>query len=455
MHRYALDYLKEWKSRPSRKPLVIRGARQVGKSFLARLFAAGEFANLLEVDFEHNADTASLFRSKDPVHICDLLEARFGSVITPGRTLLFLDEIQAAPEVFATLRYFHERLPDLHVVAAGSLLEFVLEQHVFSMPVGRIEYLHLGPLQFEEFLLAMGRGALRDFLSAYRVDDEIPEALHLEAMNLLRRFLVVGGLPEPVAAYAAAGGYRECAAIQQSVLSTYQDDFAKYGRHAHTGRMAKVFEKVPRLVGRSFKYSHVDREERAGDLQQALRLLAQARVVHAVRHSSANGIPLGAEADDRRQKVLFLDVGLLGRSCGLGAIEIENAADVLLVNSGAVCEQFVGQHLLHSQEPFEDPQLFCWMREKPGSAAEVDYLISEGAAVIPVEVKAGKTGALKSLHVFLREKKRDLALRFNSASPSLLKSETCLPDGGNRPFRLLSLPFYMVGQARRLIRSLL
>src|SRR3990172_4521768 len=174
MDRFALEYLKEWKTRASRKPLVVRGARQVGKSHLVRMFAQAEFKYLLEVNFERLPDVASLFKSKAPRSICRLLEARFNTPLTPGQSLLFLDEIQAAPEVFVVLRYFREELPDLHMIAAGSLLEFVLQDHDFSMPVGRLEYLHLGPMVFEEFLLAVGLDRLRDWLVRYSPGGRVP-----------------------------------------------------------------------------------------------------------------------------------------------------------------------------------------------------------------------------------------------------------------------------------------
>jgi hypothetical protein len=204
------------------------------------------------------------------------------------------------------------------------------------------------------------------------------------------------------------------------------------------------------LAGRKFKYSGIDREERSRELGRALDLLCLARVAHRVRHTAANGVPLGAEVDDRSFKVLFMDVGLLCRSCGLSVLDTEEAADPMRINSGAVAEQFVGQHLLHAGEPYAEPGLHCWMREKSQSSAEVDYVIPVGGKVVPVEVKAGRTGALKSLHVFLREKGRDFGLRFNTDGPSLLEAETSLADGGNRPFRLLSLPLYMAGQTLRL-----
>jgi len=453
MHRFAIDYLKQWKVKVTRKPLVIRGARQVGKSFLVRLFAQSEFSHLLEVNFERMPDVASLFHSKAPQTILKLLEARFNVPLEPGRTLLFLDEIQAAPEVFACLRYFYEDMPTLHVIAAGSLLEFVLEEHSFSMPVGRIEYLHLGPMQFEEFLLAMNREKLREWLCEYATAQSVPAEMHAELHRLTRQYVVVGGLPEAVAAFARTGSYQECEQVQQSIISTYRDDFSKYAQRVNHRRVEKMFERIPQLVGRKFMYSHVDPNERSRDLATVLKLLGLAHVAYPVRHTHANGIPLGAEADDRNFKVLFLDVGLLGRSCGLRMLDVTQAQDLMLINGGAVCEQFVGQHLVFGGRFYEEPTLYYWMRQKKSSNAEVDYVIAIGQHVIPVEVKAGKTGTLKSMHMFLMEKNRNVGLRFNGDFPSLLDTQTHLPMGSPRGFRLLSLPFYLVGQTVRLLRE--
>lgn len=454
MYRFALDYLKRWQVSSTRKPLIIRGARQVGKSYLVRMFAEN-FENCLEINFERDVDTASIFKLNDPAQICRLLETRFEQKIIPGKSLLFLDELQAAPSVFTSLRYFYEKMPDLHVIAAGSLLEFVLEQHTFSMPVGRVEYLHFGPMLFEEFLVASGREKLHEFIRNYTLDVEMPEAIHAELNRFLRQYLAVGGMPEVVQVYTETGSLYDCDAVKQSLLSTYQDDFGKYGTRVRHDRLRKVFLNIPGQIGQKFKYANVDREERSVNLGRALHMLCLARVAYPVRHTSANGLPLGAEADDRNFKALFLDVGLLCRSLGLSLLDFEKAEDVMLVNTGAVCEQFVGQHLLASREFFEDPELYFWMRQKRNSSAEVDYIISVGQKILPVEVKAGKSGTLKSLHLFLREKKCDLGVRLNSEPPSLMSVQTNLPDGDNKPYRLLSLPLYMVGQLKRLSSDIL
>jgi predicted AAA+ superfamily ATPase len=453
MYRFSLEQLKEWSTRQSRKPLVLRGSRQVGKSYLVRMFAKESFEALAEINFEQMPDVAELFDSKNPQTIVAHLESKLNQSIVPGKTLLFLDEIQAAPEVFAALRYFYEQMPSLHVIAAGSLLEFVLEEHTFSMPVGRIEYMHLGPMTFEEFLLALGKQKLLEFVQGYSLSEPMPRSIHNDLMTLIKDFCVIGGMPEAVQVYVNSNSYLECERVTSNILSTYRDDFTKYGQRVNSHRIEKVFSKTPLLIGQKFKYSQIDREEKTRDLKHALHLLEMARIVYRVPHSDANGLPLGAEINDRYFKTLFLDVGLVCRICGLSMADIQSVDDMMLINSGAICEQFVGQHLLYAGRSYESPQLFYWMRQQGSANAEVDYLLSLGTHIIPVEVKAGKSGSLKSVHVFINEKRRDFALRFNADLPSITEVKTSVSPMTPQPFRLLSLPFYLIGQAKRLCRE--
>lgn len=453
MHRFALEHLSAWKDKVGRKPLIIRGARQVGKSYLARMLARECFDGLVEVNFERTPELGTLFESKSPAKIVQLLETHLNVGIRPGGTLLFLDEIQAAPEVIPVLRFFHEEAPELHVICAGSLLEFALADFPHSMPVGRIEYLHLGPMQFEEFLLACDRGRLVDLLAEFTPGDQLPEALHKQLLDLFRIFLIVGGMPEAASSYLRRGKFQDAEEVKQSVLSTFKSDFGKYSGRIPYVRLQKLFTRLPGMVGTRFKYSHVDRQLTARAMARALDLLCMARVAHRVRHTAANGVPLGAEAKDTAFKMLFLDVGLVSSALGLTLVDLERAQELLLVNAGAICEQIVGQHLLYSLPFYQAPDLFHWTRQKPGSSAEVDYVLASGQDVVPIEVKAGKTGTLKSMHSFLRHKHRSFGVRLNSDLPSLMDARTVLPDGHNVPFRLLSLPLYMVGQTRRLIQE--
>ncbi len=451
LKRSALQYLKQWQNKVNRKPLVIRGARQVGKSFLVRIFAQDSGLDLVEINLELNDDCIGCFVTKDPRQIISLLELKISRKIVPGKTLLFLDEIQTAPQILAALRYFYELLPELHLITAGSLLEFVLEDHIFSMPVGRIEYLHLGPMTFKEFLTGIGRAQLREFIEQYKIKDKFPPVIHDELISLFRVYCVVGGMPEAVQTYQNSTSLLDVDNVKQSIILTYRDDFNKYGKRVNNIRLQKVFQKLPLQVGKKLKYVNLDRNEKSSDLKAALHLLALARVYIPVYHSSANGLPLRAESNEKMQKPLFLDVGLLTAACGLSYTEIVEADAVTLVNSGSVCEQFVGQHLLYARPYYEEPELFYWCREKSQASSEVDYLQTCRGMILPVEVKAGKTGTLKSMQVFIKEKNIKLGVRFNADLPSFHAATFSLPGQTGNTFNLLSLPLYMVEELQRIV----
>jgi len=450
MHRFAIDYLGEWKQRKNRKPLVIRGARQVGKSYLVSMFAEKNYEEFIEINFEKNPELKSLFNGS-PANIIQLLELKFDKRISHKNCLLFLDEIQAAPEVFAKLRYFYEEMSELHVIAAGSLLEFVLAKNIFSMPVGRIEYLHLGPMTFMEFLIANGKFKLFEFLQKYFFNSSISDSVHSDLMSFFKIFMIVGGMPEAVASYIETKSFRDCEIVKESILGTYEDDFNKYGARVNHQRVLKVFKKLPLMVGDKFRYVHIDKNERAKAIADVMNMLEMAKVAYPVKHSACNGIPISAEVNDKKFKMLFLDIGLMASACGLSMLDIESADDIMAVNSGSLCEQFVGQHLLYSDELFKKPELHYWVREAKSSSAEVDYVISVGTRIVPIEVKAGKTGSLKSLHQFVREKNANLCVRINSAPPSILQASHIVPGGQKVGYQLLSLPFYLVERIRKFL----
>ena len=460
LERHELAYLQLWGSRASRKPLVIRGARQVGKSTLVREFARVARMTLVEINLERNPEFGQAFSSRDPAQVLATLTLLTGHGVTAGETLLFLDEIQAVPGALATLRYFHEEMPELHVLAAGSLLELALDEKGFSMPVGRIEYLNLGPMVFEDFLVAVGRPQLADHLRTFELaGDPLPDPVHRQYLGLLRQYWVVGGLPEAVAAYVSTtggsqGDFVHVARIQQNLLATYRDDFGKYSHGRLRDRMRLVFDRLPAMVGRKFRYVGVSRDHRAAELADALAHLCMARVAWKVRRTAANGLPLDAEVHERYFKCLTMDVGMMCAALRLNVIDL-GKEDIVLVNDGAIAEQFVGQHLLTSGSPYETPALHYWAREARNAAAEIDYLLTVGPRIVPVEVKAGTTGSLRSLHRFLAEKRCDFAVRFNADVPSLMEDTRRLADGTTISYRLMSLPLYLVGQVRRLAAEFL
>lgn len=451
MQRKIMHELVGWKDRRDRRPLIVRGARQVGKTYLVEQFAREHFDNLVCINFDKTPEKRGLLQNRNVSDLIRLLEVDTASKVVPGRTLIFFDEIQAAPEWLAVLRYFYEDRPDLHVIAAGSLLEFTLAEHDFSMPVGRIEYLHMGPMTFEEFLLAVGQDSLVRYLSEWQFCTAFPEPFHVKLIDYLRKFMITGGMPAAICAYCESDHLDTVSRVQQLILQTFTDDFSKYRKQVNIARLRKVFDCLPAQVGKKLKYVNIARDEKARDVGFCIDLLAMARVLHKVRHSAGNGLPLGAEARDRDFKPLFLDCGLMCAALGLALTKLQIASDLMVVNDGALCEQFVGQHLLYQQPAYMIPDLFYWNREKRGSAAEVDYLFPFDGQVIPIEVKAGKAGTLRSLHVFLQEKHTQLAIRFSSGYPS--HQDICGTKGERSKCRLLSLPLYMIEQWPRLICS--
>jgi predicted AAA+ superfamily ATPase len=381
------------------------------------------------------------------------LSLYLGQPIVPGQTLLFLDEIQACPRAIACLRYFHEVMPDLHVVAAGSLLDLELRELGCSVPVGRVEYLYLNPLTFQEFLLALGEGPLADHLERYHVGDDLGDAVHARLRDLLRFYFFVGGMPSAVAAYVERRDLLEVQRNLASIVSSLQEDFAKYGSRAQQRNMRQVLRYVPLNVGRKVRYVNITREARSDELRTALDLLELSRIVTLVRHSSANGVPLGAEASTSHFKPLLLDIGLCNNLCGQSLPDVSRLLTVL---EGRLAEQFVGQELRSLGPTFEDRPLFYWHREEKNASAEVDYLWTHGDRVIPVEVKAGTSGSLRSTHVFLAGKERNFAVRFNMDRPSVGSFRIAVGGNGgvnDLAFTLLSLPLFLVGQLDRLLRE--
>jgi len=451
VYRQQLDYLSQWVKVKHRKPIIIRGARQVGKSTLVRLLSQQCFLDLIELNFERNPELATLFKSHDPQKILQLISLQTGKTLQPGRTLLFLDEIQEATEAIVALRYFYEELPELHILAAGSLLEFTLSKAAFSIPVGRIEYLHIGPMTLIEFMLALGESALSEFLQNYQIHQEIPKPIHDKLMDITKIYFIIGGMPESIQAYLEDNTFQTSEKVKQSILSTYRDDFGKYALTTLHELTRKIFTKIPLMIGDKFKYSQISRESKSIQVATALNQLCLARVAWKVHHTSANGVPLGAEQNDRFFKVLFLDVGLVSTSLGLSYLNLVDVDELIFINKGNMAEQFIGQHLLYLNPSYEEPHLYYWVREKKSAAAEIDYMISFGQQIIPIEVKAGKTGQMKSLHIFLKEKQRYLGVRFNSEPPSLIDTTINLSDGSEVAFRLLSLPFYLVERLNQLI----
>jgi len=453
IHRFEVDLLLSWLNKKGRKPLIVRGARQVGKSHLVRQLAHLSGRACLELNFERHPEHKDFFESKDPVTILSHLSIYFKQPINPETTLLFLDEIQASPTVIEVLRYFYEEYPELPVIAAGSLLDFVLAEPAFSVPVGRIEYFHLSPISFEDFLKVQGEGALLEWIRTVDIMGTTPIPLHNRCLGLVKEFWLTGGMPEVVAEYVEHRDFQQIDAIKQSILQGYQEDFYKYGRIKQIPLLRRSFLALPGLIGQKIKYAQLDADSKSTQVKEALDCLNLAKIIHLVYHSHSSGLPLGAQIDPKIFKAIFLDIGLLCSASGLSHLSVIQAPDWVWINRGTLAKQFIGQTLLQLYPSYQKPELYYWAREKAQSSAQVDYVWQYESQIIPIEVKAGKTGHLKSLHYFMQEKHWPCGVRFNADVPSILNQKVKLPNQKEFSYRLLSLPFYLSGQINRFLKA--
>lgn len=452
LYRYRVEDLKEWFIDANRKPLIIRGARQVGKSTLVKLFAKKQKLELLAVDFEKTPENSTLFASNDPKKIIELLSTKFAIKIVRGQTLLFLDEVQKTPEVLVSLRYFYEEMPELAIICAGSLLDLALNEINFSIPVGRISYMYMGPMSFQEFLIALGHEQYVNYLDNYNIDTEIPLVIHNQLLDLLKIYCVIGGLPESIRDYVAKRDLLETNHVKQGLINAYQEDFAKYATPEQQILMRKIFNIVPKNLGEKFKYSAVSKEEKSTTIKKSLDKLVLAKIITKVCTTDANGLPLGAEENLDFYKTYFLDVGLVCSMLDLNYYSLSHDnIDLTLINSGKIAEQFIAQHLLYAKKYYEIPSLYYWAREQKSSSAEIDFICALNGKVIPIEVKAGANGSLKSLHYFLQQKGLGFGVKFSSILPSISSETVKTTNGEVCNYKLLALPLYMVEQSSRLI----
>jgi predicted AAA+ superfamily ATPase len=403
MKRDLNTYLQKWKDARDRKPILLRGARQVGKSYLAKELGR-RFDDYLELNFEQEPQLKPLFeKDLKPQRIIRDISLATGHPITPGKTLLFFDEIQDCPKALISLRYFYEDLPELHVIAAGSLIEFALEET--GLPVGRVKPLYLYPLSFMEFLTAKGEEMVREEISGHLPDEEFPQFLHDKLLGLLGEYMAVGGMPEAVKTWLETEDLKECNAVHQELIDTYRQDFSKYAKKHKQKYVEMVFNAIPRLMGKKFVFTAVSPDVRSRELRPALELLSKAGIAHMVRHSSANGLPLGAEINPMIFKVTFLDIALAQAMMGMDGGKWILEPGQTMVNRGAITEAFAGQELLAYSPANAKSQLYYWLREKGGGKAEIDYVTGINGSVAPIEVKSGTSGSLKSLQLFLQKKK--------------------------------------------------
>ena len=438
MQRNIEKELIHWSKESKPLPIIVRGARQVGKSFTIRKFGQENFKNFIEINFETMPEFLDCFKTTNVDEICTALEIKTLKKISAENTLIFIDEIQESPIALRSLRSFYENKKGLHVIAAGSLLEFLLKKEEISIPVGRIHYLFMRPMSFYEFLLAKGAKIKLDYIKNLNLKTPVSTSIHKDLLKDLRDFLLCGGMPLVVYKYLNRG-ILEAFKIQKSLINTYKDDFGKYSKISHHAYLEQVFMKSSKYIGSKFKYSNVNQDVKSRDLKNALELLCLAGVIHKVIRTSGAGLPFETEASDKDFKVIHLDVGLVQNILGMNE-EIALGEDFHSIAAGAITEQFAGQEILNAKDFYTNDSLYYWERSGSNQSAEVDYLVNVGSRVVPVEVKSGKRGKLRSLLSFMKQYESPIGIKFSQ--------EALYSDKD-----ILSIPLYAIAEYRRLVKD--
>ena len=451
MNREIIQYLREWKHRKDRNPLILRGARQVGKTYIIEEFAKTDFRNLLAINLEEKPELKKIFFDNDVKRILTELSVLLNTDVSFGDSLMFIDEIQTSPEAISSLRYFKERFPELHLICAGSLIDHTLNEMKLPMPVGRVEFLYMYPMRFKEFLRAIHKEKLVKYIEGYDFTVPFSEIIHNQITKYLRIYFFIGGMPSVVKIYSENDRLSDLQRIHNNILTSIQYDFSKYGTRKQQEYLRTVLTYCGRYPCRKIKYSNIDGEIRSTFLKESVRKLELSRIIHLVKHSNAMKVPLTDHVKSDVYKTIFMDIGFVNQFSQIDLIDLNN---LITANEGALAEQFVGQELLPLNPPYMTPDLFYWSREEKNSNAEIDFIFQHKNRIYPVEVKAGKTGTLKSMQIYLYEKKLNNGIRFNMDIPSLgnFKTKINIPKRNEElSWNLLSLPLYMVSELRRII----
>jgi len=428
MKRLIEKKLRDWKNSKRRKPLILRGARQIGKTWIIRSFGDRCYKNMVTIDFEKERELHSLFdKSLDPKTIKQSIEIIKRVKIIPEETLLFFDEIQSCPRAITALRYFYEEMNEIHVIAAGSLLEFALSE--ISFPVGRVQYLNMYPMTFAEYLSATDNETALEIVNSE--PKVLPLPIHDSILNELRTYFFTGGMPESIKVFIESGSLSDSFDVHKELITTFQDDFSKYAPYADKHCLSDVFKNVAKNIGNQIKYTHLSESFSSPTIKKAFETLLNSQIIKKVPSLSNITPPFNLSISLKKFKALILDIGLWQHLNGMSDYLELTRSDLSNVYRGALAEQFVGQELFCAS----NGEIYYWARDKKGSSAEIDYLVSINGISYPIEVKSGKSGSLKSMHMIL-ENNPDCpsGLVFSSRPFEKLESQ-----------KLLFLPLYYAG----------
>jgi len=436
MFKRKIDYaLREWSDSPYRKPLLLRGARQVGKTTAVRMFSQS-FDTFIELNLEHEGDRELFEKETDIARLYNYILLKKGITNAGKRVLLFIDEIQNSPKAIHSLRYFYEQKPSLHVIAAGSLLEMFLTRSRIGLAVGRIENLWMHPMDFAEFLEAAGQAAL---LSAMK-EIPCPDYVCKVARDWFLQYALIGGMPEVVKIYLETNDISQVHNIIKNLLITYSDDMIKYAKNKEQAEIIRyVWEHIPLEVGKQVSFNLFGGSSyKTHTVKNAMLLLEQSSLVKLIYPYTTYELP-SLPVKTKKPKLLMLDTGLLNYMAGVQE-EYFGINNLNSIYKGIAMEHLVGQLLTANRKDSFLPLSF-WVRDKRGSSAEMDYVISWKRQLIPLEVKAGSSGSLKSLMQFMHESSSNLAIRAYDGDFSI--QEINLDSG--KMFKLLNLPLPLVG----------
>ena len=410
MYRIAIEKLYKWKNSKRRKPLIIEGARQVGKTWLMKEFGKQAYADTVYINFDSNSRMADLFSADlDTDRLIMGLELYAGRKINPENTLLIFDEVQEVPRALASLKYFYENAPQYHIVCAGSLLGIALHQGT-SFPVGKVDFLKLYPLSFSEFLMATGNERFAELLK--KQDYEMITSFKQTYIDALKHYYFVGGMPEAVQSFAESKDFNEVRAIQKRILAAYEQDFSKHAPNEIVPKIRMLWNSIPSQLAREnkkFVYGLVREGGRAREYETAIMWLSDCGLVHKVSRVNAAGIPLKAYEDLKAFKLFIVDVGLLGCMTGLRQRTLLDGDDLFVEFKGALTEQYVCQQL----KTIEDLGVYYYTNDR--GSCEIDFVVDTGEQIVPIEVKAETNLRAKSLKTYRERFEPELSVRTSMA----------------------------------------
>ena len=438
-NRNILNYLEKWKKKKHRKPLVLRGARQVGKTYAVKLFAQKYFDDLVYINLDKSEDF-ELFKEINSLEDFEkTVNIVLKKKIVPGATLIFIDEIQNTPNLIELLRFFYEERPELHIIAAGSLLEVKIEKEGLTMPVGRVEYAYMHPLTFFEFLQAIGEDELLEYLENLSLDDSVAQGIHERALKLFYDYTLIGGMPEAVAMHIGKNSQEDLNSLYSSLITAYAEDIYKYATQADVKYIRHVLEQAPYFAGERITYEKFGGSSfRSREMSEAFGVLEKAMIIRQIEATKSRELPLVSQKK-RAKKLLYLDSGFVNFKNNIQSeyINLGNLGDLY---RGKIAEQIVGQNIIANFDYMEQP-LYYWAKEKPGGSAEVDFCLPYEGNILGIEVKSGHSSRLKSLFSFAENVESGKLIRIYSGH--LAKEQ--VQSGGNR-YSLLSLPFYLINR---------